>query len=255
MVDRDQFALPVEEIASARVVQTYVSGRLAHPGLTRTRDRATDPGTQPVVPTERLNRGRVRGGPVEPGSGVDAVHTKTVMMTPAMAGGRAVGSGLAFEDFVAARSHRLLRTAYLLTRDHALAEDLLQTALAKAWRSWSRIGPEPEPYVRRILVTTYSSWWRRRWNGEQPIDRLPEQPSPAVDVDARSDLWEAVGRLPRRMRAVVVLRFYEDLSERETADLLGIAPGTVKSQTSKALAHLRIDPAVVMDAGGQGGAA
>jgi RNA polymerase sigma factor (sigma-70 family) len=74
-------------------------------------------------------------------------------------------------------------------------------------------------------------------------------------VDGRFDLWEAVERLPRRMRAVVVLRFYEDLSERETAELLGIAPGTVKSQTSKALAHLRIDPAVVVDAGRRGGAA
>jgi RNA polymerase sigma-70 factor (sigma-E family) len=166
-----------------------------------------------------------------------------------------VSPGTTFEDFVAARSDRLLRTAYLLTGDHALAEDLLQTALAKAWRAWGRIGPEPEPYVRRILVTTYSSWWRRRWNGERPTEQLPERPHDAVDVDGRFDLWEAVERLPRRMRAVVVLRFYEDLSERETADLLGIAPGTVKSQTSKALAHLRIDPAVVVDAGRRGGAA
>ena len=171
------------------------------------------------------------------------------------AAGVMVSPGKTLEDFVAARSDRLLRTAYLLTGDHALAEDLLQTALAKAWRAWGRIGPEPEPYVRRILVTTYSSWWRRRWNGERPTDQLPERPHDAVDVDGRFDLWEAVERLPRRMRAVVVFRFYEDLSERETADLLGIAPGTVKSQTSKALAHLRIDPAVVVDAGRRGGAA
>ena len=178
-----------------------------------------------------------------------------VMDSSPRAGGAGVSSGTIFEDFVAARSDRLLRTAYLLTGDHALAEDLLQTALAKAWRAWGRIGPDPEPYVRRILVTTYSSWWRRRWNGERPTGQLPERPHDPVDVDGRFDLWEAVERLPRRMRAVVVLRFYEDLSERETAELLKIAPGTVKSQTSKALAHLRIDPAVVVDAGRRGGAA
>ena len=193
---------------------------------------------------------------MEPGSGVDAVDTTAVMMSPpAVAGGRAVGSGVAFEDFVAARSDRLLRTAYLLTRDHALAEDLLQTALAKAWRAWSRIGPEPEPYVRRILVTTYSSWWRRRWNSEQPTDRLPERSSAAVDVESRSDLWEAVGRLPRRMRAVVVLRFYEGpVGARDGRPARHRTRNREKPDVQGA-AHLRIDPAVVMDAGRQGGAA
>src|SRR3954452_17865492 len=73
-----------------------------------------------------------------------------------------------FDEFVAARSSRLLRTAYLLTRDHALAEDLLQTALTRAWFACSRIDGDPEPYVRRVLVTTFATWWRRRWNGEQP---------------------------------------------------------------------------------------
>lgn len=153
-----------------------------------------------------------------------------------------------FDEFVAARSTGLLRTAYLLTRDHALAEDLLQTALTKAWFSWTKIQGEPEPYVRRILVNTFSSWWRRKWNGEQAYDELPE-PAPRSGehdaVDTRHDLWAAMGRLPRKQRAVIVLRFVEDLSEAETARLLGIAPGTVKSQTSKALAKLRIDPALV----------
>ena len=167
-------------------------------------------------------------------------------------GSTAVKERIDFEDFVAARSPWLLRTAYLLTRDHALAEDLLQTALAKAWRVWERIGADPEPYVRRILVTTYSSWWRRRWTGEHPTEHLPEPSAVQTSTADRADLWDAVGRLPRRMRAVVVLRFYEDLSERETAELLGIAPGTVKSQTSKAMAHLRIDPAVVGDADRRG---
>jgi len=161
--------------------------------------------------------------------------------------GGAVGAQADFDEFVAARSTGLLRTAYLLTRDHALAEDLLQTALAKAWFSWSRISGEPEPYVRKILVNTFSSWWRRRWNGEHAYAELPE-PAPGSSehtaADQRHDLWEAMGRLPRKQRAVIVLRFVEDLSEAETARLLGIAPGTVKSQTSKALAKLRIDPAL-----------
>ena len=151
-----------------------------------------------------------------------------------------------FDGFVAARSGRLLRTAYLLTRDHALAEDLLQTALTKAWFRWSRLDGDPEPYVRKILVNTYASWWRRRWNGETPTEELPEGPGDAqAEAAAGShDLWTALGRLPRRQRAVVVLRYFEDLSEAETARLLDCSVGTVKSQASKALAKLRVDPAL-----------
>jgi len=154
-----------------------------------------------------------------------------------------------FDEFVAARSSGLLRTAYLLTRDHALAEDLLQTALAKAWFAWSRIETSPEAYVRRILVTTYASWWRRRWNGEHATDELPEAPGPDASAasDTAHDLWTAMGRLPRRQRAVVVLRYVEDLTEAQTAELLGCSVGTVKSQASKALAKLRIDPALSED--------
>nr|WP_240770330.1 SigE family RNA polymerase sigma factor [Nocardioides sp. GY 10127] len=150
-----------------------------------------------------------------------------------------------FEEFVAARSGVLLRTAYLLTHDHALAEDLLQTALAKAWPAWGRI-EEPEAYVRRVLVTTFSSWWRRRWNGETPTEVLPETHAPDAHAaaGAREDLWSAMARLPRRQRAVVVLRYLEDLTEAQTADALGCSVGTVKSQTSKAFAKLRIDPSL-----------
>ncbi|MEQ6899796.1 SigE family RNA polymerase sigma factor [Nocardioides sp. YIM 152588] len=158
-----------------------------------------------------------------------------------------------FESFVAARSQALLRTAYLLTRDHALAEDLLQTALSKAWFSWHRIETHPEPYVRRILVTTYASWRGRRWNGERPTEVLPEtadRADGAAAVVDRHDLAGALARLPRRQRAVVVLRFFEDLSVAETADALGCSTGTVKSQLHKALAHLRIDPALVVDTKG-----
>lgn len=150
-----------------------------------------------------------------------------------------------FDAFVAGRSSALLRTAYLLTRDHALAEDLLQTALTKAWFAWSRIEGHPEAYVRRILVTTYSTWWRRRWNGEQATETLPEHGTDTPDADTAHDLWNAMARLPRRQRAVVVLRYFEDLSVADTADALGVTPGTVKSQLSKALAHLRIDPSLV----------
>ncbi len=152
-------------------------------------------------------------------------------------------TGATFDDFVAARSRALLRTAYLLTHDHALAEDLLQTALAKAWFAWRRIDGSPEPYVRRILVNTYASWWRRKWNGEHPTDELPERATADPGAEP-TDLWQAMERLPRRQRAVVVLRYFEDLTEAQTAELLGCSVGTVKSQCSKALAKLRIDPAL-----------
>ena len=153
-----------------------------------------------------------------------------------------------FEEFFAARSDGLLRTAYLLTRDRALAEDLLQTALAKAWFAWSRIHGDPEPYVRKVLVNTYASWWRRKWNGETPHEDVPEREQERRDdPEGRTDLWAALGRLPKRQRAVVVLRFFEDLSEAETARVLECSTGTVKSQTSKALAKLRIDPSLATE--------
>ena len=154
-----------------------------------------------------------------------------------------------FDQFVAARSTALLRTAYLLTHDHGLAEDLLQTALAKAWFAWRRIDGLPEAYVRRILVNTYATWWRRKWNGELATEEMPERVDvdPSSAADQNHDLWVAMERLPRRQRAVMVLRFFEDLTEPQVADLLGCSVGTVKSQTSKALAKLRIDPALATD--------
>jgi RNA polymerase sigma-70 factor (sigma-E family) len=158
------------------------------------------------------------------------------------------GADVSFEGFVAARSAALLRTAYLLTRDHGIAEDLLQTALTKAYLAWRRIDGEPEPYVRRIIVNTYSSWWRRKWNGERPTDELPETAHDEERIGEAGDLWDALGRLPRRQRAVIVLRYFEDLTEAQTADLLGITVGTVKSQTSKAMASLRIDPSLAESA-------
>ncbi|WP_212841213.1 SigE family RNA polymerase sigma factor [Catellatospora sp. IY07-71] len=149
-----------------------------------------------------------------------------------------------FDEFVMARSRHLLRIAYLLTGDHALAEDLLQTALVKSWSAWRRIHGDPEPYVRQVLVNTYRSWWRRRWNGERPTDVLPEQPmaAPQSAVDERDEVWRALGRLSRQQRVVLVLRYFEDLTEAEIAQALGISPGSVKSYAAKGLARLRVDP-------------
>lgn len=148
-----------------------------------------------------------------------------------------------FRDFVAARSHALLRTAYLLTGNWATAEDLLQTSLTKTYLAWKRLGgiEAVEAYARRVLVNTATSWWRRRWQGEHPTEVLPEQAGPdeierQVERDA---LWRHVQSLPVRQRAVLVLRFYEDLSEAQTAELLDISVGTVKSQTARALESLR----------------
>ncbi len=147
-----------------------------------------------------------------------------------------------FEEYVATRGARLYGTAVLLTQDRGLAEDLVQVSLLKAWRHWSRI-ESPDAYLRRTMVHTYTSWWRRRWNGELATADPPERyVAPDTEaVDERTDLRAALARLPRRQRAVVVLRFYEDLSVAEVARELGCTEGTVKSQTSKALARLGAD--------------
>jgi RNA polymerase sigma-70 factor (sigma-E family) len=147
-----------------------------------------------------------------------------------------------FEDFVAGRGQALQRFGYALTGDWALAEDLLQTALAKAYPRWSRVlRDDPEAYVRKIMVNTWSSWWRRRWRGELPTRQLPEVAAPDsyADVDSRHALRAALAQLPPRQRAVVVLRYHQDLSEAQVAELLGISAGTVKSQAARALASLR----------------
>ena len=156
-----------------------------------------------------------------------------------------------FRDYVAARQRALLRTARMLTGDEQLAEDLVQTTLERVWPHWQRVtrDRDPDAYVRRVMVNTYSSWWRRKWRGEQPTSDLPEITTPDDDF-ARADLTDALRRLlptlTPRQRAVLVLRYYEDLTETATAEVLGCSVGTVKSQTSKALARLRLsnDPRV-----------
>ncbi|MCW2503427.1 MAG: polymerase sigma24 factor [Actinomycetia bacterium] len=149
-----------------------------------------------------------------------------------------------FAEFVAARSPSLLRAAWLLTGDAGQAEDLLQTALARVWPRWARVSAagDPEAYVRRVLFTTYATWWRRRWRGEVPVADLPDRAS-ATDVsDAllqRDAVAAALAGLSRGQRAVVVLRYVEDQTEAQTAAILGCSTGTVKSQASRALARLR----------------
>jgi RNA polymerase sigma-70 factor (sigma-E family) len=151
------------------------------------------------------------------------------------------GSEAGFADFVEQWSPALLRVAFLLTGDRGLAEDLLQTALLKTSRRWSRIADQQAayPYVRRVLVTTSASWRRRRRVGEVLTDRLPEMPTCGEAVPGRA--VAALERLPPRMRAVIVLRYHEDLSEADTAAALGCSVGSVKSQASRGLARLRVE--------------
>lgn len=150
----------------------------------------------------------------------------------------------AFRAYVVARSSALLRTAYLLTGNRADAEDLVQTTLAKTYLSWDRIRDREaiDGYVRRTMVNTQTSFWRRK-RPESLYDDPPEQPArdAHADADLHDALWTALAALPRKQRAMVVLRYYEDLSEAETARLLGVSTGTVKSTTSRALAKLRDD--------------
>lgn len=146
-----------------------------------------------------------------------------------------------FGAFVAARATSLLRVAYLACGDATEAEDLLQTALERTYRSWDRVRHDnPEPYVRRVIINAAISRARRRAIlSIIPTHSPPERSVRATDVDLRHVLMEALRALPPRQRAVVVLRYWEDLSETQTAEVLGCSVGTVKSQASKAMAKLR----------------
>ena len=149
----------------------------------------------------------------------------------------------AFSEFVTARSASLFRTAYLVVGDHQLAQDLLQESLVKTYVAWLRIRDvtNAEAYARRTVVTTAISWRRRRSFHERPVDVLPEVVAPdQVDALAtREALWVQLHSLPPRQRAAIVLRYHEDLSEQQTAELLGCSVGTVKSQVSAGLRRLR----------------
>jgi RNA polymerase sigma-70 factor (sigma-E family) len=148
-----------------------------------------------------------------------------------------------FAAYMQARQASLLRTAYLLTGDRHTAEDLTQTAFAKLYLAWDKVRDQGsiDGYVRRIVVNEHNSLWRRAWKRrELSSDQLPENPHhDTYDGGAGRELWELVQTLPRKARAVVVLRYYEEMTEAETAEVLGISVGTVKSQSSRALAALR----------------
>jgi RNA polymerase sigma-70 factor (sigma-E family) len=161
-----------------------------------------------------------------------------------------VGEPVEFHDFVLARRRALLRTAWLLTGDWHAAEDLVQTALMRCYPHWRRIATDnPDGYVRRAIATAHISARRRKWWGERPIATPPD--GTANDeyetADSRHVLVAALRRLPARQRATVVLRFYEDLTEAETAAALGCSVGTVKSQTAKALAALRANGVLLVN--------
>jgi RNA polymerase sigma-70 factor (sigma-E family) len=159
-------------------------------------------------------------------------------------GGRVTrGDTTGFDRMVQARSAALLRMAYLLTGDAHAAEDLLQAALTTTYLHWGGLRDEQagEAYVRTVLVRTHLRWRRRRWRSELPT---AEPQGTAADdpyraADDRDRLRRALARLTARQRACVVLRYYADVSEAEVADMLGIAPGTVKSTTARALERLR----------------
>ncbi len=149
-----------------------------------------------------------------------------------------------FREFVGARSAALFRSAYLLTGQREAAEDLLQTVLAKVARRWSRIRLEPEPYVRRALYHEQVSRWRRRSRGQEFAGAVPDAAAPgdhAAATDLRLALAAALGRLTPRQRAVVVLRYVEDLPERDVATVLDVSVGTVRSTASRALSRLRAE--------------
>jgi RNA polymerase sigma-70 factor (sigma-E family) len=145
-----------------------------------------------------------------------------------------------FEAFVAASSDRLLRTAYLLTRDRGHAEDVVQTALLRTARRWRTARKAPEPYARTVVVNLAKDRWRHlaRRPAETQLDHDVPLAGPEQVLD-RDALMRAASKLPAGQRAVLVLRFFDDLSVEATAAALGCSTGTVKSQTSRALGNLR----------------
>jgi RNA polymerase sigma-70 factor (sigma-E family) len=152
-----------------------------------------------------------------------------------------------FVQFVEARERVLQRTAWLLTGDWGLAEDLVQTALARSWPHWERIRrrDNPEVYVRRVMVNTWASWNRRRWRGEQASEAVRDSPAPgdmAAEVAVRMAVRNALGSLTIRQRTVLVLRVFDDLPEAQVAKILNCSVGNVKSTAARALAKLRDDP-------------
>ncbi len=173
-----------------------------------------------------------------------------------------------FDTFVRARGGHFLRVAVLLTGSPTEAEDLLQASLERLYRAWPRLDAAesaPDAYLRKILVNTRRSWWRTKWRRESPVASVPERPDPAAGADpadgyARGALVRAaLAELPRQQRAVLVLRYVEDLPEATVADLLGVSAGTVKTHAHRGLRALRaslgeLGQAAVNESAGSDGA-
>ncbi len=148
-----------------------------------------------------------------------------------------------FESWLVAREPALQRLALLLTGDEHTAQDLVQTSLAKLYLAWDRLDDRDnlDAYARRILVNEHRTAWRRPWRRREVVTAAPpDRPGLSIEYDGgREVVWEFVASLPPRQRAVIVLRYYEQLTEAEIAEVLGVSPGTVKSQASRAIAALR----------------
>lgn len=148
-----------------------------------------------------------------------------------------------FDGFAAARGDALLRFAYLLCGDEHLAEDLVQSVLGRVYTKWARVSAveHPEAYVKRMLVNEHLSWRRRLASREVVHATLPDAAARAPhDVAERDEAWRLLATLPRRQRAVLVLRYYEDLSDAAIAEALGCSAGAVRGYASRALAALRL---------------
>ena len=152
-----------------------------------------------------------------------------------------------FSDFVVAASPALLRTAWLLTGSTSAAQDLVQTALLRCWTRWSRVHnrDHPEGYARKVMFSTFLTARRRLWRSEIPFSDVPDQPvegDAAAEADLRAIIRASLAELSQKQRAVMVLRYFDDLPEAEIARVMGISVGSVKTHASRALARLRGEP-------------
>ncbi|QGN46772.1 SigE family RNA polymerase sigma factor [Micromonospora sp. WMMD558] len=151
---------------------------------------------------------------------------------------------MTFEEYVASRGSALVRLARLLTGDPHRAEDLVQEVLARAWARWRRINrvDDPDVYIRRMLVNANISWWRRRASHEVSVAAVTEtarREDIGGDTAARDEIWRLIVALPDRQRAVLVLRYYEDLDDTRIADILDCSPVTVRTHAMRGIASLR----------------
>ncbi|MBV9485543.1 MAG: SigE family RNA polymerase sigma factor [Frankiaceae bacterium] len=159
-------------------------------------------------------------------------------------GWRAGETSISFEEYAAARQAGLIRFGYLLVRDHQLAQDLAQEGLARLHGRWSELAAEsnPDAYVRKVMVNQLLSWRRRRSWSERPVAEVHDrgETDPTAAIGDREAMWKLIGDLPLRQRAVVVLRYYEDLDDAAIGRILGCTASTVATHATRALDRLRM---------------